>query len=62
MIPAYIDGKPVTKISKNVFHEDVFEVLVLPPTLESIMANAFVNCNKLVTMYFPDSVVSVTEG
>jgi len=62
VIPAYIDGKPVTKINKNVFHEDVFEVLVLPPTLESIMANAFVACDKLVTMYFPDSVVSVTDA
>ena len=62
VIPAYIDGKPVTKINKNVFHKDAFEVLVLPPTLESIMANAFVSCNKLVTMYFPDSVVSVTDA
>ena len=56
VIPAYIDGKPVTVIEKDACRGGTFTTLSLPKTLVRVAARAFANCSNLQTVYFPDSI------
>lgn len=62
IIPAYIEGKPVTKINKNAFCDCSFETFSIPTTMRTIQARAFADCTKMVTMYFPDTVENVNDN
>ena len=47
VIPQTYKGVPVTEIKEGVFADSVVEAVLIPPTLQTISANAFANCRKL---------------
>ena len=62
-IPAYIDGKKVTKIGENVFSYDgKLKTVVISEGIEAIGKYAFYNCNVLEKVQLPDSLKSIEAG
>lgn len=47
VIPQTYKGVPVTEIKEGVFADSAVEAVIIPPTLQTISANAFANCRKL---------------
>ena len=60
-VPAYINGKPITKISKNAFVNKSFDTLVLPKTLISMDSASFVGCSNFDTLYIFDTFKSIPD-
>lgn len=62
VIPAIVDGRPVTRIGEKCFEDhDYIEKVVLPDTMERICYRAFYGCKKLSEMNFPASLTAI-EG
>ena len=55
-IPAYIEGKPVTRLSLEAFLNCSFKTVTIPDTVTRIAVDAFANCESLESVYIPDSV------
>ena len=60
-IPEMIDGKYVTGIANGAFVGKGFRTLLLPKTIQSIDNGAFVGCSDMETLYFPDSIYSISN-
>ena len=60
-VPAYINGLPVTKISKNAFVNKDFDTLVLPKTILSMDSSAFSGCKSFNTLYIFDTFKSIPD-
>ena len=61
-IPAYFDGKTVTKILPNAFSDDVCLTNVyFPDTLVEICSGAFANCSSLTSVFIPESVTKIAS-
>ncbi|WP_028516361.1 leucine-rich repeat domain-containing protein, partial [Ruminococcus flavefaciens] len=61
VIPAEVDGCPVTKISSKAFINSGIETLVLGENIESIESNAFQNCPLLTEVTLNDNLKRI-EG
>lgn len=61
VIPETINGKKVIAIASGAFKNKSLKALILPRTIEKIEDGAFVSCSSLETVYFPDSVYSVSD-
>lgn len=61
VIPAYINGYPVTSIASGTFGNLNVTTLVLPPTLQSISDKAFGDLT-VHDLYFYDNLSSVSEA
>lgn len=60
VIPAEIDGYPVTRIEMGAFYGCTqLTSVVLPDTLERIAMEAFSGCTQLTNLVIPDSVESI---
>lgn len=60
IIPAYIEGCPVTKVDENAFKDlDGLESVHLPETLTEIDAKAFYGCTALKKIILPKSLKAV---
>ncbi len=63
VIPAYIEGKPVTKIASNAFFSQIdMESVTLPNTLREIGELAFIYCNYLSTVSLPEGLEVIGES
>lgn len=61
VIPTVYNGRPVTGIAAGAFNGRRVETLVMPRTLQTMEAGAFVGCASLATVYFPDSLRSAPD-
>ncbi len=60
VIPAYVEGCPVTRIGELAFYENTTcAEIVLPETLKSIDGNAFYRCSALREITIPASVCTI---
>ncbi len=59
VIPAVIDGKPVTGIGGNAFYQRDIESVVIPDSVTVISGNAFYRCEKLEKIIIPESVEQI---
>ena len=55
-IPAYIDGKAVTRLGGYSFAESTFKTVTIPNTVTNIATGSFTECDNLESAYIPDSV------
>lgn len=63
VIPAEVDGKPVTAIAPYGFSGCTgVSTVILPDTLETIGEYAFAGCEELRGIWFPDSMRRIGEG
>ncbi len=60
VIPAYMDGHPVTSIAERAFSGAAFRSVVLPPTLREVGLYAFEN-SALTSLTFFDSLHNITD-
>ncbi|MDE6834296.1 MAG: leucine-rich repeat protein [Ruminococcus sp.] len=61
VIPAEIDGKPVTCIQTNAFLDRTnLESVVIPDSVKTIAYEAFEGCTNLKSVTIPDSVISIS--
>lgn len=61
VIPEKINGKYVTGIASGAFTDKDMKTLVLPKTIQRIESGAFVSCESLETVYFPDSIYDISN-
>ena len=61
VIPEKLGGKYVTSIAAGAFNGDRMKSLVLPRRILEIQDGAFLNCTRLETIYYPDSVYYVSN-
>lgn len=61
-IPEKIDGKYVTGIAKGAFKDKKMTELVLSKYIQRIEDGAFVGCDKLATVYFPDDIYDLSDA
>ena len=61
-LPTRIQGKDVTGIGKEAFHDSYLTSVILPETLTHIDAEAFGSCFYLTDITFPPSVAVIGEG
>jgi len=62
VVPEKIDNKPVIAIASGAFKSSTLKTLVLPKTVKKIEDGAFVSCSSLTTVYFPDSIYSISDS
>lgn len=62
IVPAQIEGYPVTVIGNNAFLYSNCSEIRLPDGIQSIGDNAFSFCQKLTTINIPQSVTSIGES
>jgi hypothetical protein len=62
VIPEKINGKPVIAIAKDAFKNKDVTTLVLSRFIQKIEDGAFVNCSKLKTIYYPDSIYYISDA
>ncbi len=63
VIPASIDGKPVTAIASDAFRGNiVIKKVELPNSIEVIGAHAFDDCSELAEINIPAKVTSIGDG
>ena len=63
IIPAVIEGKPVTSIRDNAFagcHN--ITSIIIPATVTKIGNTAFIDCFRLRSITIPDSVTNIGDG
>lgn len=61
VIPAEIDGQPVTSIARSFAEGMTVQTLVFPNTLWRVRANAFTDCS-FEEIYFFDNLEEITDG
>ena len=62
VIPAVIDGKPVTSVGGKAFDHCVsLKSVTIPKSVTSIGMQAFASCVSLKSVTIPDSVTSIGE-
>jgi len=61
ILPAEIEGKPVTAIGDRAFAGSAITAIVFPAALESIGASAFDGCTALVEVTLPDGLLSIGD-
>ncbi|MGN1119494.1 MAG: leucine-rich repeat domain-containing protein [Oscillospiraceae bacterium] len=61
VIPAFIEGKPVTKIGDKAFLHSSIKSVVFPNTLRRIGEYAFQHCHNLREIILPDSVTYLSD-
>ena len=59
VIPDMHNGKNVVAIGESSFKNTSVKNVTLPQNLESIKANAFLNCQKLESIYIPQKVTEI---
>jgi hypothetical protein len=62
LIPAEIEGFPVTRIDEKVFENGIMSKIVLPNTIMYIGPNAFQRCFLIEEMIIPDSVIEIGDA
>ncbi len=62
VIPAKINGYPITEIGNNAFCESNVTEIVLPDGIKRIGENAFRYCSSLTTINLPDSISEIGSG
>ncbi len=61
VIPAEIDGYPVTRIGDYAFDYSIVETVSLPNTVTSIGYMAFYSCTYLSTVHLPESLEEISH-
>ena len=61
IIPALVDGMPVTEIGDGAFSDSSLTSISLPTGLDTIGDNAFYMCQHLSSINIPDTVTSIGE-
>lgn len=61
-IPGTINGKTVTAIAENAFFNSGVESVVMPDTINSIGAGAFLNCTNLRNISLSSGITRLTEN
>lgn len=61
VVPEKIDGKYVTGIAKDAFTDKSMTTLVLPKSMQRVESGAFVGCERLTTIYYPDSIYDISN-
>lgn len=63
VVPAKINGKPVTKIADNAFQSfSSLTSIHIPSTVKTIGHRAFDNCDGLTSITIPDSVTTIGDS
>lgn len=62
IIPAEIDGKPVTTIGGGAFQGSSITSVVVPEGVKTIGYGAFCHCSKLEDISLPESIVNIDIG
>lgn len=62
VIPAEVNGCPVTEIGERAFATKEFRSIVLPDTVVTIREGAFEDCHGLSAVRFPSALVTVGEN
>lgn len=62
VIPEKINGKTVIAIAKDAFKNKDVTTLVLSRFIQKMEDGAFVNCSKLSTIVYPDSIYYVSDA
>ena len=63
IVPAAVDGKPVTDIGVSAFENNkALQCVVLPESVETIQRNAFAGCAALESVSFPDGLIALYDG
>ena len=60
VIPAYLDGRPVTAIRERAFADLSSESVILPPTIREVGLYAFEN-SAITSLTFFDSLTNITD-
>ena len=61
-VPQRIGGKPVTAIAAGAFINKDMETLVLHRGLLKVCDNAFLGCDSLTTVYYPDGLYEMSDA
>jgi hypothetical protein len=61
VIPEYIDGSPVTEITKDAFTSDAVEEVYITRNITTMRANAFNGCANLKRIYICDSLIAAGD-
>ena len=61
-VPEMIDGKYVIGIKAGAFTNKSMTELALPKYIQRIEDGAFVGCDKLQTLYFPDDIYDLSDA
>ena len=56
VIPAYVDGIPITKLSDTCFHDSQMTSVKIPETVTEIGWGVFQNCKQLTSVILPDTL------
>ena len=62
VIPEKIGGRTVIAIGEGAFSSESFDTVVLNRFIHTVEDGAFVGCTSLSTMYFPDSMYSMSNN
>ena len=62
LIPAQIEGRPVTVIGKNSFFGSPVESVTVPEGIQKIETNAFATCDDLQEVILPCSLATLGRG
>lgn len=58
VIPEYIDGMPVARISKNALANCTFKSIYLTKNVEGFLGNSFKDCKNLESVYMTDMITA----
>lgn len=62
VIPAEIDGKPVTSIGKNAFYNAEISEIIIPESVKAIFDSAFEGCTNLKGVELPRGLTHLGAG
>ena len=62
VIPDMIDGKQVIALGTGAFNYLDMETLVMGRHILRVENNAFINCDSLTTVYFPDGIYDISNS
>lgn len=61
-IPDTLGGKPVIAIGAGAIRDKAMTTLVLPRTVQRIEDGAIVGCDRLTTLYYPNSIYEISDA
>lgn len=61
VIPSKIDGQAVTMIARDAFAGTSIESVVIPDSVNIVVARAFYGCDQLKTVDFGDGIIEIQE-